>query len=34
MGLYHPLDGVTNLKYNLLFFLTPNIFFEEKGTSF
>ncbi len=24
MGLYHPLDGVTNLKYKLLYFLTPN----------
>jgi hypothetical protein len=22
--LYHPLDGVTNLKYKLLNFLTPN----------
>jgi hypothetical protein len=24
MGLYHPLDGITNLKYKLLCFLTPN----------
>ena len=24
MGLYHPLDGDTNLKYKLLGFLTPN----------
>ena len=24
MGLYHPLDGKTNLKYKLLCFLTPN----------
>ncbi len=24
MGLYHPLDGITNLKYKLLNFLTPN----------
>ncbi len=24
MGLYHPLDGVTNLKYKLLYFLTSN----------
>ncbi len=24
MGLYHPLDGNTNLKYKLLCFLTPN----------
>jgi hypothetical protein len=23
MGLYHSLDGVTNLKYKLLYFLTP-----------
>ena len=35
MGLYHPLDGVTNLKYKLLYFLTPNKkIFKEKGTSF
>jgi hypothetical protein len=35
MGLYHPLDGVTNLKYKLLYFLTPNTKkFKEKGTSF
>jgi len=24
IGLYHPLDGITNLKYKLLYFLTPN----------
>jgi hypothetical protein len=24
MGFYQPPDGVTNLKYNLLYFLTPN----------
>jgi hypothetical protein len=24
MGLYHPLDGATNHKYKLLYFLTPN----------
>jgi hypothetical protein len=24
MGLYHPLDGDTNLKYKLLCLLTPN----------
>jgi hypothetical protein len=24
MGLYHPLDGVINLKYKLLYFSTPN----------
>jgi hypothetical protein len=35
MGLYHLLDGITNLKYKLLYFLTPNEKkFEEKGTSF
>jgi hypothetical protein len=32
MGLYHPLDGITNLKYKLLYFITPK--FKEKGTSF
>jgi len=35
MELYHPLDGITNLKYKLLYFLTPNKEkFKEKGTSF
>jgi len=35
MGLYHPLDGISNLEYNLLCFLTPNkIIFKEKGASF
>ncbi len=24
MGLYHPIDGITNLKYKLLCFLTCN----------
>jgi hypothetical protein len=24
MGLYQPLDGVTHLKYKLLYFLTTN----------
>jgi hypothetical protein len=24
MGLYHPPDGITDLKYKLLYFLTPN----------
>ncbi len=23
MGLYHPLDGITNLEYKLMYFLTP-----------
>jgi hypothetical protein len=23
MGLYHPLDGITNLKFKLLYFFTP-----------
>ncbi len=35
MRLYHPLDGVTNLKYKLLYFLTPNKKnFKEEGTNF
>jgi hypothetical protein len=35
MGLYHPLDGDTNLKYKLLCFLTPDKKnFKEKGNSF
>ncbi len=35
IGLYHPLDGATNLKYKLLCFLTPNkIIFQEKGATF
>ena len=34
MGLYHPLDGDTNLKYKLLDFLTPNKKIKEKDTSF
>ncbi len=24
MGLYHPPDGIPNLEYKLLYFLTPN----------
>jgi hypothetical protein len=35
MGLYHPLDGVTNRKYKLLDFLIPNKKnFKEKDTRF
>ncbi len=35
IGLYYPLDGITNLKYKLLYFLTPNKKdFKEKGASF
>jgi hypothetical protein len=35
IGLYHPLGGITNLKYKLLCFLTYNKKnFEQKGTSF
>ncbi len=35
MGLYYALDGITNLKYKLLYFLTTNkTNFKEKGTSF
>ncbi len=35
MGLYHPLDGITILKYKLLCFLTPNkIIFQEEGGNF
>jgi hypothetical protein len=35
IGLYHPPDGVTNLRYNLLFFLTRNkIILYEEGASF
>ncbi len=30
MGLNHTLDGVTNLKYKLLHFLTTNFFCKEK----
>ncbi len=34
MGLYYPLDGVTNFRFKL-YFLTPNKKnFKEKGTSF
>jgi len=33
IGLYHPLDGITNLKYKLLCFLTPNKK-KDKGISF
>ncbi len=31
IGFYHPLDGVTNLKYKLLCFLTPNKKFSKKA---
>jgi hypothetical protein len=35
MGLYHPLDGDTNLMYKLSCFLTPNKKnSKRKGTSF
>jgi hypothetical protein len=35
LGLYHPLVGVTILKYKLFYFLTPDKKkFKEKGTSF
>jgi hypothetical protein len=30
IGLYHPLDGVTNLKYKLLHFLTTIFFCKSK----
>jgi len=32
MGLYHPLDGVTNLKYKLLYSLTPNKKISKRKT--
>jgi len=35
MGLNHPLDGITNPKYELLHFLTTKFFLQrEEGTSF
>ncbi len=36
MEVCHPLDGVTNLEYNLLWFLTPKklIFFKWKALAF
>ena len=35
IGLYHPLDGVTNPKYNLLHFKQLTIFFQkEESPSF
>jgi hypothetical protein len=34
MGLYHSLDGDTNLKYKLMCFLTPNKKIKEKGILF
>jgi hypothetical protein len=34
MGLYHPLDGNSNLKYKLLGFLKLNKKIKEKDTSF
>jgi hypothetical protein len=30
IGLYHPLDGVTNPKYKLLHFLTTTFFTETR----
>jgi hypothetical protein len=30
IGLYHPLDGITNLKYMLLCFFTPNKKIQRK----
>jgi hypothetical protein len=35
IGLYHPLDGITNPKYKLLHSLTANFFLKrEEGTTF
>jgi hypothetical protein len=34
LGLYPPLDGITNPKYKLMCFLAPNKKIKEKGTSF
>jgi hypothetical protein len=35
IGLYHPLDGITNPKYKQLPFLTNEFFLQrEEGTSF
>jgi hypothetical protein len=34
MGLYHPPNSDTNLKYKLLCFLTPTKKIKEKGTGF
>jgi hypothetical protein len=35
IGLYHPLDGITILKYKLLCFWTPDKkIFKAKGASF
>jgi hypothetical protein len=35
MGLDHPLDGITNLKYKLLHFVTTKIFLQrEEGAIF
>jgi hypothetical protein len=34
MGLYHPLDGITNLKYKLLYFLTPIKNSKRKALAF
>ncbi len=31
MVFYYPLDGVTNLKYKLLYFLTPNKNFSKRN---
>ncbi len=34
IGLHHPLDGVTNPKYELCFIQLSNFFQREEGTSF
>jgi hypothetical protein len=34
IGLYRPLDGITNPKYKLLHFLTTNCFCREKALAF
>jgi hypothetical protein len=33
IGLYHPLDGITNPKNKLLCFFTTNFLKREEGTS-
>ncbi len=34
IGLFHPLDGITNPKYKLLCFLTTNFCKEKKALAF
>jgi hypothetical protein len=34
IGLYHPLDGITNPKYKLLLFITANFLQRKVGTIF